>query len=429
MRILLLWVGLWAASTLGWGQEEGPLFPPLGRLELSLHLYPPRPLPCRVEIQSVDRSVAGVFTLIPPAPLRQVWPQGRYWLRVQAEGYAPQERWVEIHPHRVAWLRLWLVPSALNGLLTFLGIVLVGLLASLTLAGLYLLVPLERRAPRGERAMDWWVSLRGEPVRLGPWMGAAGLWFLLALLLWVWSPVLPIEPGWGGFLSALLAAWLTGGLYAVWSLQGSGVAWSLGLFLGAGAWDLLLFRGPAEAFSDLMTLAHGLLLLHWAWGAGSLLAFGARRPDYLFNAALVVALADIYSVYWGPTGHHAAARTVAFSLMTMPYPVPGSNMLHRSIGAGDFLFLALFLHGAARLGLDWRRNLGALWLAFALGLGAAAWSMAHWGKGVPALPFLSLAFLLANGRRLWPRRGDWRSTALTLLAALAFFLLLLGLGR
>ena len=64
----------------------------------------------------------------------------------------------------------------------------------------------------------------------------------------------------------------------------------------------------------------------------------------------------------------------------------------------DLLFFALFLAAAAR----WRMRVGLTWIALVVSLGATM-AIAVWAglAGLPALPGLSLAFLLPNADLLW----------------------------
>jgi len=77
------------------------------------------------------------------------------------------------------------------------------------------------------------------------------------------------------------------------------------------------------------------------------------------------------------------------------------------LGLSDVLFFALFLGAAARFGL--RRR--ATWLALVCSLGVttvlAAYADPFKTSGLPALPGISLAFLLVNADLIWRRlRGD-----------------------
>ena len=83
----------------------------------------------------------------------------------------------------------------------------------------------------------------------------------------------------------------------------------------------------------------------------------------------------------------------------MALPAPGLREA-AAIGMPDLLFLALFTAVAAPLGLRERAT------ALAMLASLSATSVASWAleRPLPALPLLSLAFLLANADRLAARR-------------------------
>ena len=90
-------------------------------------------------------------------------------------------------------------------------------------------------------------------------------------------------------------------------------------------------------------------------------------------------------------------------------------------GAADFVFVALFLCVAARLGLCVRRS--ALGMLAGLGIGLAA---AQLLGGLPGLPFIAAGFVAANWREVRPGPGEIKTT-LAFVAALAAALAIIKL--
>lgn len=77
------------------------------------------------------------------------------------------------------------------------------------------------------------------------------------------------------------------------------------------------------------------------------------------------------------------------------------------LGLSDVIFFALFAAGAARFGLRPR----ATWLALVASIGLTSVAAVYWNvfnlNGFPAIPGLSLAFLLINADLIWRRlRGE-----------------------
>jgi hypothetical protein len=114
--------------------------------------------------------------------------------------------------------------------------------------------------------------------------------------------------------------------------------------------------------------------------------------------ALVIPLVDIISVWRGPTHSITKHHFHVYVDVAIAFVVPGGGAAY--LGPPDILFYALFLAAAAR----WRLRVGWTWIATTgmYGLTVVIANAAHVG-GLPALPFLSFAFLAANADLLWVR--------------------------
>lgn len=125
-----------------------------------------------------------------------------------------------------------------------------------------------------------------------------------------------------------------------------------------------------------------------------------EQLSWVVVIALLVPLVDAVSVWRGPTHHIVTERPQVFTALSYAAPVPGDIF---ALGLPDLLFFALFLAAAARWGL----RVWATWLlmlaSFAATIALAVWTDPFGIGGLPALPGLSIAFLLANGDLLWRR--------------------------
>jgi hypothetical protein len=112
--------------------------------------------------------------------------------------------------------------------------------------------------------------------------------------------------------------------------------------------------------------------------------------------AVIIPLVDIYSVFWGPTSH-LIKHPGGVSAFSFAFRFPGEHN-YATLGVPDLLFFALFLAAAARFGL----RVAPTWLAM-IGLLGATIALTVWRDvaGLPALPALSIGFLVANGDRIW----------------------------
>jgi hypothetical protein len=151
------------------------------------------------------------------------------------------------------------------------------------------------------------------------------------------------------------------------------------------------------ALADLQSLADFAKL-----GATTALAWVFLRyfesVSWVVLVALIVPWVDAYSVWRGPTHHIIKHRKHVFLNLSFSFPVPGETST-ANLGLPDLLFFALYLGTAARFGL----RVFWTWVGLVAGLGATI-ALATWSsEGLPALPLLSLGFLLPNADLLWRR--------------------------
>ncbi len=247
---------------------------------------------------------------------------------------------------------------------------------------------------------------RSLTVSLILWIGAYALLRALA------PEMQPILPEVAGGVAAVSAVLLAGCLVIlVVELQPPWPA-ALGALLAGLTLSLVLRTAAVSDEVRQVGAAVGLLL--WATAAGWLLSLGLRQHAHLVLAAWVIAVGDVFSVFFGLTGAVASGQATGLGWMmdlgSLAWPVPGTELVQGLVGAGDFLFLAWFLAAAQRFGLGVVRTYWALMAAFTIGI-----TMTHtlWGiglidTGLPALPFLSVLFLLANRGQLTVSRADRR---------------------
>jgi hypothetical protein len=117
--------------------------------------------------------------------------------------------------------------------------------------------------------------------------------------------------------------------------------------------------------------------------------------------AAIVPWVDAYSVWRGPTNVVVNKHPGLFDRIAVAFREPGTDTAAR-LGPPDVLFFALFLAAAQqfRLRTGWTFVSMVVLLALTL-VFAAAFDV----SGLPALPAVSLGFLLPNADLLWQR---WR---------------------
>lgn len=176
----------------------------------------------------------------------------------------------------------------------------------------------------------------------------------------------------------------------------------LWMLIAGGVVADILFNGLAVHFNQggesprrLFFLALGNLgVLAAAIGAGILVARGLQKPNYLIMAAVVGAVTDIFSVYSGPS--KLTMNSQMFPYVSYQWGVIGHSGATPIVGAGDFIFLALYFAGARRFHLPEGKTFIAMCLAFGLGF----FSLVFIQQGVPALPFMATFLMLAHYREL-----------------------------
>ena len=130
--------------------------------------------------------------------------------------------------------------------------------------------------------------------------------------------------------------------------------------------------------------------------------------SWVLLVALLIVPVDIYSVFRGPTKVIVEQQPQVFDALSIAFPLPGEAN-SAQLGLPDVLFFALFLGATRRFAL----RPGLTWILMTLSFGATlALAVELSIGGLPALPLLSAAFVLANGDRIWRRLRGVRVAAL-----------------
>jgi hypothetical protein len=134
------------------------------------------------------------------------------------------------------------------------------------------------------------------------------------------------------------------------------------------------------------------------------LSFFEALSWVLLIAVLIVPV-DIFSVARGPTKEIVENQPQVFNALSISFPLPGEHN-SAQLGLPDVLFFSLFLGAADRFGL----RIGLTWILMTLSFGATlALAVGFDISGLPALPLLSVGFVLANADHMWRYYRDWRS--------------------
>ena len=161
----------------------------------------------------------------------------------------------------------------------------------------------------------------------------------------------------------------------------------------------LLRAADLNAAADFAKLAAATFIAFWFLNY-------FEAPSWVVLVACIVPWVDAYSVWRGPTSNIVEHHGEVFTSLSFSFPVPGEDDAAR-LGLPDLLFFGLFLSASARFGL----RVLPTWAALVASFGATiALAVLTDQAGLPALPLLSLGFLLPNADLLWRR---WRARPAT----------------
>ena len=215
-------------------------------------------------------------------------------------------------------------------------------------------------------------------VAVGVYYGTHQLWFTLPLwwdIAWLAFVLIPAV---FGFVWLALPLWSTPIRRLLVYTVACGVAAVILQWAGAGA------------------VANFFKLAAMTFGAWCFLRF-FEELSWVVLVACIVPFVDAYSVWRGPTKQIVTTQPQVFSALSFTFPVPGDPG-GAKLGLPDLLFFALFLGAAAR----WNLRTGWTWVCLTASIGGTM-ALATWWNvdGLPALPLLSLGFLLPNADLLW----------------------------
>jgi hypothetical protein len=182
---------------------------------------------------------------------------------------------------------------------------------------------------------------------------------------------------------------------------------TLGLvYLALPLWSRrwILFAGIAFAVAAVLTweadthLASNFAKLGAMTCGGWAFLWLFEELGWVVIVAAIIPFVDAISVAAGPTNHIVHHHFQVYSTVAVAFLAPGGGAAF--LGPPDILFYALFLSATAR----W--HLRPAWTWFAMtGMYSLTLVIANVAdvSGLPALPFLSAGFLIANGDLLWRR--------------------------
>ena len=166
--------------------------------------------------------------------------------------------------------------------------------------------------------------------------------------------------------------------------------WLLAGALATGALALALHLAGLDALFNVVKLVAFILV-------GFCFVQMLEALRWIVLVAAVIPWVDVASVYRGPTKIVVEEQPGVFERIAVSFSVPGHDGAAR-LGPPDVIFFALFLAAAARFEL----RVAATWIGMTSALSATLVATYAFDlNGLPALPAISLGFLLPNADLLW----------------------------
>jgi hypothetical protein len=217
------------------------------------------------------------------------------------------------------------------------------------------------------------------------------VWFAVVVAWYFTAPHLPHVSLWPA-VAIVSAAVLPGTLILVLVLL---PLWQLPARWLLGVTGVLALLALVFALLD-WGLPGNFAKLFAAVFAGWAFLFLFEFLSWVVLVALVVPAIDAISVWRGPTHAITAHHFGVYTAVAVAFVVPHGGAAY--LGPPDILFFALFLGAAAR----WHLRVNWTWVGMT-GMYALTVVLANAADvgGLPALPFLSVGFLLANADLIW----------------------------
>lgn len=191
----------------------------------------------------------------------------------------------------------------------------------------------------------------------------------------------------------------------------------------SGLYVLFVQLAPTSPWHPWLNGPGLLLLCALAMLIGRLISWRIDDPAFLIPLLIVGSLMDIWSVARGVTHQMIATKSVALDYLLVRYPSMHRPDVGQLIGFADLLFAVILLGCAVRFGFAAGRTVLCLNLGFVSAFAAVAVT----GVGLPALPFISVFFVLLHRKSLPVRREDMITTAIVLVGAAGVLYLVMTL--
>jgi hypothetical protein len=272
---------------------------------------------------------------------------------------------------------------------------------------------------------------------------ASAVWFAAALVviyaLLAGAPFIrgiPAAVGSIGVTVLFILAAMSGAA-ALAAISMSWLGEVLGMLACLGVWYVVAGIGESSDLGRALAVpAADVFFLVACVLAGRLLARILRDRNLLLPVCVVLALADVFTVFLGPTRLALEEMPELVSKLSIKLPRVGSaagpegvaGLVHlATMGPGDLVFLSFFFVAAVRFGLSVRASFAGIFMLVAVGL-AIIVALPR-PIPVPVLPLMAVGFLIANRGKFKLTRAEKRNLVVAAGFFAAVILAMWGLTR
>jgi uncharacterized membrane protein len=187
---------------------------------------------------------------------------------------------------------------------------------------------------------------------------------------------------------------------------------------------MIHYANQLLSLSILSALIIDLGLLGIACHIGMIVAKGVSERSFLVPLSLVASIIDVWSVWGGPS-KMIVDNPQSHHYFLLLYPLLGTPQIYPTIGLGDITFMSLYLGVVPQYQLKQRQTswalAGAIFAVYLLSVLS--------GKALPAIPFISAAFLMVNWKLLEFKKKELQTTFFFIIIFLAILILIAQVNK
>jgi hypothetical protein len=150
---------------------------------------------------------------------------------------------------------------------------------------------------------------------------------------------------------------------------------------------------------------------------GRIIASRIPEIESLLPIFVVGSVLDLWSVFMGVTHEMIAKKSVALDYLLIQYPSFHSETVSQLVGLSDFLFISILMGVVIKFNFGIGKNI----LMLNLGLVTTFLLVVITSTGIPALPVISIFFVIGNYKNISMKKEDFYTTLIILVGSISMF--------